>query len=102
MKYCKKCGEQLSDEAEFCSKCGASITLRPRRSESSEPSCFGWERAGKPFGIIAVGIFLIGLAILWYLDIFWPGILFLIGFMIIAGALISYSQREKSSISSRR
>ena len=39
MKYCNKCGQQLSDDATFCSKCGARINTNnstgPQRSNDS-------------------------------------------------------------------
>ncbi len=93
MPYCRKCGAQLAEGEEFCSKCGTPVAGY-KREEWRGPryECFGWERGGEFWGLIAIGVFLIGLAILWYFNLFWPGILFLIGIMIIVGGIISYSR----------
>ena len=90
MLYCEKCGAEIEEDARFCSKCGTPVEGY-RKEEWRKPryECFGWERGGELWGIIAMGVFLIGLAILWYLDLWWPGIIFLIGVMILVGALIS-------------
>lgn len=91
MPYCKKCGTEYVEGAKYCTKYGAPIEeWRPPREE-----CFGWERGGEIWGIIAAGVFIIGLAILWYFDLFWPGILFLIGIMILIGGIISYVSRGR-------
>ena len=93
MPYCVKCGTQIAEGAEFCPKCGTPVTGY-KREEGKGPryECFGWERGGEIWGIIAAGVFLIGLAILWYFNLFWPGILFLIGIMIIIGGILSYTR----------
>jgi hypothetical protein len=39
------------------------------------------------------GVFLIGLAVLWYYDLWWPGILFLLALMAIIGGIVSYTRR---------
>jgi len=56
-----------------------------------EQGCFGG--GGGLWGAISGGIFLVGLGILWYLNWFWPGILFLIGIMIVVGGLATYTRR---------
>ncbi|MCP8311666.1 MAG: zinc-ribbon domain-containing protein [Candidatus Methylarchaceae archaeon HK02M1] len=98
MLYCEKCGAEIEEDAKFCSKCGTPVAGY-RREERRGPECFGWERGGQIWGTIAIGVFLIGLAILWYLDIFWPGIIFLIGIMIIIGGILPYIRggRRRSS-----
>jgi hypothetical protein len=104
MQYCKKCGTQLTDEAEFCHKCGTPISggIHIPEPKGSRTECFGWERAGEPWGIVAVGIFIIGIAILWIFDAWWPGFLFLIAIMILVGAIISYyARRPRETHSSR-
>lgn len=45
------------------------------------------------WGAMSFGVFIIGLAILWIFDIFWPGILILIGLMITIGAMVAYSRK---------
>jgi len=55
-----------------------------------EQGCFG---GGGLWGAISGGVFLIGLGILWYFDLWWPGILVLIGLMIVVGGLVSYARR---------
>jgi len=92
MPYCKECGTQIPEEAEFCPKCGTSVA--EYKWEEMRDQCFGWGKAGAPWGIVSIGVFIIGLAILWYYNLFWPGILFLIGIMIIIGAIISYMRRR--------
>jgi len=109
MPYCRKCGAEIAEVAQFCPKCGASVA-EYRREEWRRPrdECFGWERGGEFLGTVAIGVFLVGLAILFYLDSigvigWWPGILFLIGIMIIIGGIISYARggrRTRRSASS--
>ena len=97
MPYCKNCGSELSESSEFCPKCGTPISVYKKESwKGPRYECFGWERGGELWGIIATGVFLIGLAILWYFDIWWPGFLFLIGLMIVVGGIISYIRGERS------
>ncbi|MDH5770330.1 MAG: hypothetical protein OEZ25_03475 [Candidatus Bathyarchaeota archaeon] len=57
-------------------------------------ACFGprGSRVGL-WGAISGGVFLLGLGILWYFDYFWPGILFLIGIMMIIGGIVAYTRR---------
>lgn len=89
MSYCKKCGTEYVEGAKYCIKCGAPVG-EERRGPRDE--CFGWGRGGEFWGIASIGVFLIGLAILWYFNWFWPGILFLIGIMIIIGGILSYTR----------
>lgn len=37
MKYCQKCGQALSDEAAFCSKCGNSVESATPKEEPAKP-----------------------------------------------------------------
>jgi len=98
MIYCEKCGAEIEEDAKFCSKCGTPIGgYRREEWKGSRYECFGWERGGPQWGIFATGVFVIGIAILFYLDslkilTFWPGILLLLGLMIIIGVLISYTR----------
>ncbi len=101
MPYCVKCGKNLEEEATFCPKCGAPVgaegkaELRARGAVAKkQDACFGPPGSGGGvWGAISFGVFIIGLAILWIYDYFWPGILFLIALMIIIGALVSYSRK---------
>jgi len=102
LPYCKKCGAELKEDAEFCSYCGTPVGAeervkprppRPRYAKERE-ACFGPPGSGAGlWGAISGGVFIIGLAVLWLLDFFWPGILFLIGLMILIGALVAASRR---------
>jgi hypothetical protein len=91
MPYCRNCGTKIEEGVEFCPNCGTRV-LEHRREEWRGPrnECFGWGRGGEFWGIASIGVFLIGLAILWYFNLFWPGILFLIGIMIVVGGILSY------------
>ncbi|MBQ7579161.1 MAG: zinc-ribbon domain-containing protein [Clostridia bacterium] len=37
MKYCSKCGEQVSDDASFCSKCGANVNSNNNETIKVDP-----------------------------------------------------------------
>ncbi len=105
MPYCQKCGEELADDATFCSSCGAQVgdTKPVYRSKAKREECFGSSSSeacfGPPgsgtglWGAVSGGIFLIGLVVLWYYDYWWPGILFLIAIMMIIGGIIAYTRR---------
>jgi hypothetical protein len=92
---------ELDPATKFCPNCGAVVgaegkaELRARGAEvKTREACFGPPGSGGGlWGIISFGVFIIGLAILWIFDIFWPGILFLIALMIIIGALVAQSRR---------
>lgn len=98
MPYCSKCGAELDKEATFCPKCGTAVGAKervgPEPSYERKEACFGPPGSGGGlWGAISFGVFIIGLAILWLLDWFWPGILLLIGLMIVIGALVAYLRR---------
>lgn len=101
MSYCSKCGKELGKDAKFCPKCGAAVGVESRvRTEARyaekgrQEACFGPPGSGGGlWGAISVGVFVVGLGILWFFDWFWPGILFLVGLMLVIGALVSYSRR---------
>jgi len=101
MPYCAKCGKELDKDATFCPKCGAPVSAEAGVSPKAisaevktKQACFGPPGSGGGlWGAISFGVFVIGLAILWIYDYFWPGILFLIALMIIIGALVSYARR---------
>jgi len=87
----------LKEDAKFCPQCGTPISVerRPRSTYVKErEACFGPPGSGGGlWGAMSIGVFLIGLAILWIFDIFWPGILILIALMIIIGGLVALSRR---------
>lgn len=89
MPYCVKCGEKVEAGVEYCPKCGASMSKPEGRGKEEAEMCFGMGGRGL-WGSIWFGIFLIGLAILWYFDLWWPGLLFLVGIMIIISGILAY------------
>lgn len=101
MPYCAKCGKELDKDATFCPKCGTAVGAEERVDSEAryvakkrQEACFGPPGSGGGlWGAISFGVFIMGLGILWFLDWFWPGILFLIGLMLVIGALVSYSRR---------
>jgi len=101
MPSCKNCGAELKEDDKFCRSCGAPVgaekRVEPRPSYARERgACFGPPGSGGGlWGAISFGVFIIGLAILFLFDIFWPGILILIGLMAIIGALVALSTRRK-------
>ena len=99
MPYCSKCGAELDEGTKFCPSCGAAVGVeervmpRPRVTDQRE-ACFGPKGSGGGlWGALSGGIFLIGLAILWYFDFWFPGILILIALMVIIGGIVAYSRR---------
>ncbi len=105
MPYCENCGAEMKEDAKFCPSCGATMgKVKEKEWRAPRQECFGWERGGEIWGTVAFGVFLIGLAIIWYYDVWWPGIILLIGMMVIVGGFISYITRgrSRSSSTSRR
>jgi len=109
MVYCTKCGTKNEEDAVVCVKCGASLVARPawrrerRRREKEGEECFGLPHGGAIVGlIIGVIIILVGLSFvpgilppgieIW--DYLWPFMIIVIGLLIVAGALYSYSRRS--------
>jgi uncharacterized membrane protein HdeD (DUF308 family) len=48
-------------------------------------------RPAEVWGAMWVGVLLIGLGILFYFDAFWPGILVLVGILILIGGIINWT-----------
>ncbi len=100
MPFCKKCGAELKEDAKFCPYCGTPIgaeeRVKPKQRHAEErEACFGPPGSGAGlWGAISGAVFLIGLAVLWIFDWWWPGILFLIGLMVLIGSLVAYSRRR--------
>ena len=103
MAFCKHCGAELKEDAKFCPKCGAPVSAEervrpkppppPARYAKEREACFGPPGSGAGlWGAISAAVFIIGLGILWLLDWFWPGILILIGLMVLIGGLVAYSR----------
>jgi len=96
MVYCPKCGNQNADDAEFCSKCGASLVgprIIPEKEwdKRCEQECAGGKRGSSIFwGIVVI---LIGFAILvWALkesSVVLPDWLENIDFLLIIGIVIA-------------
>ncbi len=101
MPYCSKCGTEIDKDVRFCPKCGAPVSgegkaeHRTRGAEAKkQEACFGPPGSGGGlWGAISFAVFIIGIAILMIFNYFWPGILFLIGLMIVIGALVAYSRK---------
>jgi uncharacterized membrane protein YvbJ len=56
MAYCSKCGKKNDEDAEFCSKCGASLTS-PKKDDRCEEACVCGEKSkGAPiiWGVILI------------------------------------------------
>jgi len=100
MVKCPGCGAELRKGDKFCYSCGADVTKQKkeetprRRHREAREACFGppWSGRGL-WGAISAGVFLLGLGLLWYFDFFWPGILILIGLMMVIGGIAAYTRR---------
>lgn len=98
MVYCHICGAEIDEDTKYCASCGASVaykrSVQARKHRDEGKACFG--PAGSSVGVwgsISFGIFLLGVGILWFLDALWPGIIILIGLMVIIGGIVSYTRR---------
>ncbi len=97
LPFCKKCGAELKGDAKFCPQCGTQVGVEKRATPTyakEREACFGPPGSGGGmWGAISFGVFIIGLAILWLLDYFWPGILILIGLMVVIGGFVALQRR---------
>jgi hypothetical protein len=67
MAYCSKCGTKNEDDAEFCKKCGNSLTKKPTKKQDDwekncENECSGGHKGWGIFWgivIIVIGIWII-------------------------------------------
>ena len=103
--FCKKCGKEVPEDAEYCTNCGYKLPERKLKEELSDGTninytfeetknknvegkyggFFGPEKAGIDKGILG-GIIMMGIAVIWFfgglsvgLIFFYPPILFVIG-----------------------
>ena len=91
----------MKETDKFCQQCGANILPQVSKEPEfrrgyveNQKACFGPAGSGVGiWGSISGGVFLLGIAVLWYYDLWWPGILFLIALMIIIGAVVSQTRR---------
>ena len=121
MVYCSKCGTKNEESAEHCVNCGAKLRLSKekdwekrleegaeefgRRAEAwgesfgkrAEDECFGLPHGGSIFGLV-FGIIIIIVGILWITGItfnIWPFFIVIVGILILAGALYSFTRKQK-------
>jgi len=100
MVYCTKCGTKNEEDAVVCGKCGAPlVTQQPWRRERrrAEEECFGLPHGGAIVGlVIGIIIILVGVSSLLKIewgDYLWALIIIIVGILMVAGALYSYSRR---------
>ncbi|MGD8566194.1 MAG: zinc-ribbon domain-containing protein [Candidatus Bathyarchaeota archaeon] len=103
MVYCSKCGTQNEDNAEKCSKCGASLQIShtPRRRKRVEDECFGLPHGGAIVGLIIGAIIIFwglsqipGLLPTSIQSNWWPLIIIIFGLLIVAGAIYGFTRRR--------
>jgi uncharacterized membrane protein YvbJ len=100
MVYCTKCGTKNEEDAVVCVKCGASLVARPpwrRERRQPEKECFGLPHGGAIVGlIIGMIIILVGVSSLLKIELWdylWALLIVVVGILIVAGALYSYTRR---------
>jgi len=65
MAYCSKCGKKNEDDAEFCSKCGESLTgSKKKKDDRCEEDCVCGEKSSGAPTFWGVVVILIGIWIL--------------------------------------
>lgn len=98
MVTCSECGAENSDEARFCSECGASLysTSNSVKRKEARDQCFGLPHGGTIWGIIfGLIIILWGLRELLGLRIdFGPFMIIIIGVLILGGAIYRYTRER--------
>ena len=110
MVYCSKCGTQNPDDAKVCSNCGAPLYIVGQNYPGSEREhyrrmegeCFGLPNGGMIAGLIfGIIIIILGLGLFLqesgyianFWNVFWPFIIVIFGFLLIAGALFGRRRR---------
>jgi uncharacterized membrane protein YvbJ len=101
MVNCQYCGAEVGEGDNFCPKCGADLTQQKkeevkygRKYRDEREACFGPRGSGAGlWGAISSGIFIVGLGVLWIFDFWWPGILILIGLMVVIGGIVAHRRR---------
>lgn len=101
MVTCQYCGTEVQADDKYCPHCGSNL-YQPvthhhrisRKRDAQEKACFGPAGSGGGlWGAFSGAVFLIGIGVLWYFDLWWPGLLFLIAFMAIIGGIVAYYRK---------
>ena len=85
----------MNEEVNYCSKCGSLISSSTKQEwQGHREECFGWERGGNYWRTIVIGVLILGFGVIFLLNSlkiieWWPGILILIGVMVIIGGVIA-------------
>ena len=82
MTYCSKCGTKNDDEAEFCKKCGASLTGKVKAHKKDDPceeECVVGKRSP-------------------YTSIFWGVIVILVGLWILFEVVLKGNENIRSQL----
>ena len=109
MVYCHECGTKNEEDAEYCSKCGASLKESDDRNRRyrhhhrdrryrHRNEIFGLPNGGMIVGLL-FGILLILFGVSAYYGVslwryLWPIIIVIVGILIIAGAISDYARRR--------
>jgi uncharacterized membrane protein YvbJ len=103
MVYCVKCGTQNPDDAQACSKCGASLhtTGQSVHYRRMEKECFGIPRGGTIVGL-AIGVIILFWGLIEFMkqadwiskDVnVWPFAIVIFGALMIVGAVYGLRRR---------
>jgi F0F1-type ATP synthase assembly protein I len=118
--FCTHCGTENEDDAEYCVKCGAKLTVSTEKSiekriekgaeefgkraemwaenfgKQTEQECFGLPHGGTIFGLlIGTIIVLVGITSLAGIELeFWPLIIIIFGLLIFGGAIYSLTKKR--------
>jgi len=110
LPYCAKCGAELSEDAKFCSTCGAPVgppervpyEKEEKREKREKEEKEKYEKsAGDTTGPIIGGLFLILLGVMlfmastWGWENLWPLIVIAVGFIVLAAAVIAVARSPR-------
>jgi hypothetical protein len=107
MVYCHNCGTKNDEGVEFCSNCGSSLKVsadyKGDRGDSMDDrlrqrnECFGLPHGGLIVGLLFGSLLILfGISSIYGFDIWmyiWPIVIIIVGILIIAGAIYSYTHR---------